>query len=60
MGEAKWARVDSVEATRRRLAHLLAIGAVRAATKRPETPPEAAAGKVAPEKQTSVAVNDTI
>ena len=60
MGKAKWVRDDSVEATRRRLAHLLAIGAVRAATGRPEVSPEAATGEAAPEQKASVPVSDTI
>lgn len=60
VGTAKWVRDDSVEATRRRLAHLLAIGAVRAATRRPEVPPGPAAGEVPPEKEVSVVVSDTI
>ncbi len=60
MGKAKWVRDDSVEATRLRLAHLLAIGAVRAATRMPEVRPGAAPGEAVPEKEASVAVSDTI
>lgn len=60
MGKATWVVDDSVEATRRRLAHLLAVGAVRAARRSPVVPPAAAAGEAAPEKEASVAMSNTI
>lgn len=60
MGKAKWVADDSVEGRRRRLAHLLALGAVRAA-KRPREPVTGTeTGEARPAAECNVAVSNTI